>query len=243
MVLLCFALVFSLTACSTSESASETSEESETAETSSSTNGSADISDAIDGSTTSDESAIPLGQWAAVTNYATADETYHTIYVRATKVTSYSEDEAYIQEAIDLNNENASDWGQIDLEDYTLPDDVEWCVLDYEVYVPDDFPSALDDGSINEPSMSLSATNIGGGGVPSNDGASSYIGLGSNKEDLETYTSDEVFMPGSTYTFKMLFAMVTGYQDYVFDMTTYYDGTTSDEASTDTMYHVYFANQ
>ena len=114
----CFILAFSLTACSTNESTSETSQgsesvseaeetETETVSTSSQVSGSADISDAIDGSTTSDESAAPLGQWVAVGNYATADSAYHTVYVRVTKVTTYSEDEAYIQAAIDLNNENS----------------------------------------------------------------------------------------------------------------------------------------
>ncbi len=288
-VLLCLALIFSLTACgssgsdtssesSQSESVSETSEESEAiseseveeeieeteeteeveetsessevtetseaSETSSSASGSGDdISDAIDGSTTSEESAIPFGKWAAVTCYSTADSTYHTVYVRMTKITAYSEDEAYVQEAIDLNNENSYDWGQIDLssEDYQVPDDVDWYLLDYEVYLPEDFPTT--EYGVYLSSMYFSESNIGGGGIPSNDGVTSYIGLGSNNIDLEVYSDDEEFMPGNTYAFKTLFTMVIGYQDYVFEMNTYYDGTTSDDMSVDTMYYVYFANQ
>ena len=246
-------LAFSLAACSTSESASETSQQSESAseseleseetkasETSSQTSGSADISDAIDGSTTSDESAAPLGQWVVVTNYATADSTYHTVYVRATKVTTYSEDEAYIQEAIDLNNENSYDWGQIDLssEAYQTPDDVEWCVLDYEVYIPENFPAAFDDGGIVSPEQSFSVDNIGGGGIPSNDGMTTYIGL-TTTLDLESYASDATFTVGNTYTFKMLYRMVIGYQDYVFRLSSYPEGT-SDYSSG---YYAYFATQ
>ncbi len=225
------------------EEISESSEEEETIETSetssSASSSGVDISGAIDGSTTTDESAVPLGQWAAATMYATADSAYHTVYVRMTKVTAYSEDEAYIQDAIDLHNANASEWYQIDLEDYTLPDDVEWYLLDYEVYVPEDFPSSYDDGSIIEPSLDPRATNIGGGGIPSNDGASTYIGLGSYREDLEVY-ADETFLIGNTYAFKVIYAMVTGYQDYTFYIMSYPDGTTS---STGESYYVYFANQ
>ena len=52
----------------------------------------ADISSAIDGSTASEESPVPLGQWATIADYSAEDETYHNVYVRVTKVTTSTED-------------------------------------------------------------------------------------------------------------------------------------------------------
>lgn len=139
-----------------------------------------------------------------------------------------------------MNNENSYDWGQIDLssETYQTPDDVEWCMLEYEVYIPEDFPSSFDDGGIVSPEQSFSVYNIGGGGIPSSDGLSTYIGLTSTL-DLESYATDATFTIGNTYTFKMLYRMVTGYQDYVFKLSSYPDGT-SDYSSG---YDAYFAIQ
>lgn len=212
------------------EDADETDETSEQT----STVASADIADAIYGADTTDESAIPLGQWGMITRRATADKLYHTVYVRITNVTSYADDADYVQAAIDLNNENSYDWGQIDLsdDDYALPSDVQWHLLEYEIYVPESFPS--DDGTIIEPSINLWAQNIGGGGIPSADGTATYIGLGS-PIDLESYSSDTEFIPGNTYSFNVLFSMVDGYEDYVFYNTFYEDGT--DEG----MLYAYFA--
>ncbi len=212
--------------------ASEVEEETETG----STTGSADIADAIYGADTTDENAIPLGTWGEISRYSTGDGLYHTVYVRVTNVTSYADDADYVQAAIDLNNENSYDWGQIDLssDDYQLPSDVQWHLMEYEVYVPENFPSGMDDGSINEPSFSFWAENIGGGGIPSADGTSTYISLGW-PEELECYDSYTRFYPGNTYSFSTLYAMVEGYEDYVFYETFYADGTDED------MLYVYYA--
>ena len=232
---------------SSSEAAPESSESQASApeEASSSSEASApeggsavDVSSAVDASTTTDTNAVPLGQWAKTARYATEDKTYHTVYVRVNKVTTSSDDSDYVQGAVELHNTNSSDFKQIDLSALELPSDVELCVLDYEVYVPAEFPGP--DYGIVEPSMSFSQSNIGGGGIPSADGTSTYIGLGSNTEELAT-EKDPTYQPGNTYAFRSLFTMVKGYTDYVFEFTSYPEGTV--ETSADVMYHAYFANK
>ena len=54
---------------------------------------------------------------------------------------------------------------------------------------------------------------------------------------------DKTYDPGNTYSFRTLFTMVKGYEDYVFEMTSYPDGTLSDQTSGDNLYYVYFANK
>lgn len=54
---------------------------------------------------------------------------------------------------------------------------------------------------------------------------------------------DKTYEPGNTYSFRTLFTMVKGYEDYVFEMTSYPDGTLSDQTSGDNLYYVYFANK
>lgn len=215
------------------------SEEVKEPETTASEQPNADISSAIDASTTTDTAPIPFGQWAKTARYATEDKTYHTVYVRVTKVTTSSDDAEYVQSAIDLHNTNSYDFSQIDVNTLQLPSDVELCVLDYEVFVPEEFPGP--DYGIVEPNMSFSQENIGGGGIPSADGTSTYIGMGSNSEDLAT-EKEPTYQPGNTYAFRSLFTMVKGYTDYVFEFTSYPDGT-GENPETGAMYHAYFANK
>ncbi len=224
------------------ETTQELTQESDSSSETSASDSGADISSAIDGSTATEESPIPLGQWAAIADYSAEDETYHNVYVRVTKVTTSTEDAAYVQSAVDQSNTNGS-YYQIDLssEDYQVPADVEWCVLDYEVYVPDDYPSP--EYGITEPTMNFSENNIGGGGIPSADGTSTYIGLGTNNFDLQNNPSDMRFSVGNTYSFQSLFTMVKGYENYLFELSSYPDGTHGDNTSADIMYYAYFANK
>ena len=202
---------------------------------------SADISDAVDASKTTDKNPVPFGQWARIGIYATEDESYHDVYVRIKSVVMDSDDKAAIDDAIAENNEYGSDWSQIDRDELKVPDDVELGVMTYEVYVPDDFPSP--DYGMTSPHIAFSQSNVGGGGFPSADGTSTYIGLGTNGTQLETAenNSDSKFEPGNTYEFKDLFMMVKGYDDYVFKTTGYPDGTLSDDNDTVSMYDAYFA--
>lgn len=214
-------------------------EETTPAETAGSSDASlpADIADAINPEDTSDENPAAIGQWVKATRYATEDKTYHTIYVRVTGVTTETADSQKIQDAIDLNNSVCYEYAQIDRDEITLPYDVELCLLEYEVYVPEDFPSP--EYGLVTPNVGFSQGNIGGGGIPSSDGASVYIGLGSNTESLET-EEDPSYKPGNTYKFVCLFTMVQGYTNYTLSFSSYFEGTT--EISSDTSYTVYYAN-
>lgn len=210
-------------------------EETEASETKAASNDSnVDVSDAIEGSATTETEAAALNQWVKCARYATADSTYHTIYTRITKVTTQTADAAYVQEAIDLNNQNSSDYNQIDVSELKIPDDAELVVFDYDVYVPGDFPT--ESFGIVSPDMYFSARNIGGGGIPSADGSVSYIGMGS-VEDLAT-ESDPEYEVGNIYSFRGIYVMVKGYEDYQLTTTSYPDGTT--ETSSDIMYYMYF---
>lgn len=96
---------------------------------------------AIEPSETSEENLAPIGQWIKTTRYCATDKIYHTIYTRITKVVSKSEDADYVNKAIELNNSVGSDFSKIDESELKIPDDCELCVMEYEVYVPEDFPS------------------------------------------------------------------------------------------------------
>lgn len=202
-------------------------------ETSAAPASSANIADAIDAATTAEDAAAKLNQWVKTSHYATEDETYHTVYVRVTKVTTQTDDAEYVQAAIDLHNENSYEFSQIDVSEVKIPSDAELCVLDYEVYVPEEFPSP--EYGITAPDFNFSASNIGGGGIPSADGASTYIGMGS-MDGLNT-EKEPKYEVGNTYAFRSLFMMVKGYEDYVLEYTAYPDGTK--ETSADVMYHAY----
>lgn len=204
------------------------------------TDGAGSIEGAIDASQTSDTSPVPLGQWARLAVYSTEDDAYHDVYVRVTSVVTQSDDPDAIDAAIAENNELGYDFQQIDLAAAELPDDVDACLLTYEVSIPEDFPAS--ENELHDPSLMFGESNIGGGGIPALDGTT-YIGLGSNNTTLLTAknNSDTVFEPGNTYEFVDLFTMVTGYEDYVFDVTSYPDGTT--DTSADVMYTAYFASK
>lgn len=194
------------------------------------------IDAAIYGGDTAETAPAAIGQWVKATRYAVRDKTYRTIYVRVTSVTTDSDDLDYVNAAIELNNSFAPDYKKIDRAEYNLPDDVEFGVLTYEVYVPADFPSA--DYGIITPDVDFSEGNIGGGGFPSADGASVYIGLGTNTVDLETAADEPSYMPGNTYQFTCLFTMVKGYEDYFLSFTSYLEGTT--DISSDVSFVSYF---
>ena len=135
-------LAFATVACTANDATSdtdapvpeETEAPAETAAPEQPQSGNPDVSGAVDASTTTETSAVPLGQWAKTARYATEDDTYHTVYVRLNKVTTASQDEAYVQSAIELHNSCSSDFRQIDVSTFNLPDDVELCVLDYEAF-------------------------------------------------------------------------------------------------------------
>lgn len=207
----------------------ETDEESET-EAADDANAGAAVSDgdfgdieiSMDGSESTEEAPIKFGDWATIGTYSAVDSVYHNVAVRITKVTTASDDQKYIDDAIALNNDCCSGYGQIDVSQLKVPSDCELCVVDYDVHIPADFPSK--EWGVTSPSLMISVDNTDGAGIPSADGASSYIGL-SSTTGLET-EEDPDYQPGNTYSFRSLYIMVKGYDKLAYKISGYPAGTT-----------------
>ncbi len=195
-----------------------------------------DLSQARDASSSSEEDPVPLGTWAKTAIYATQDSTYHTVYVRIVRVTTQSEDENYVQTAIEANNGYGDETDRIDPAEMDIEEDAELVVLDYEVYVPEDFPTPS--YGITEPKIYFTLRNIGGGGFPNLDGTDVYLSMG-NSQEMVVREAGSVYEPGHTYGERCIYSMVKGYTDYQATYSSYPDGTSSDETSADIMYTAY----
>ncbi len=218
------------------ESEEETSDESADSKASSSEEDDfGDVTISMDGSESTEEAPVKFNEWATIGTYSPTDSAYHNIAVRITKVTTASDDQKYVDDAIALNNEYSSDFGQIDVSKLKVPADCELCIVDYEVAVPANFPT--NDWGIVAPNPSLSIENTDGAGFPSADGASTYIGL-SSTTGLTT-EEDPSYQVGNTYAFRALYIMVKGYDKIAFKTSGYPAGTTDlDDAE---RYDAYFA--
>lgn len=194
-----------------------------------------DITISMDGSESTEEAPVKFNEWATIGTYSATDSVYHNVALRITKVTTASDDQKYVDDAIALNNDCSSDFGQIDVSQLKVPSDCELCVVDYEIAIPANFPT--NDWGIVAPNFSLSVENTDGAGFPSADGASSYIGL-STTTGLEI-EEDPSYQVGNTYSFRSLYIMVKGYDKIAFKTSGYPAGTTDlDNAE---RYDVYFA--
>lgn len=203
--------------------------------------GDGDLSAAIQDSETSGEKPAPLGQWVKTCAYSSIDRAYHPIYVRVNKITTQSEDAQYIEDCVKASNANVYEFKQLDLSELKLPDDVELCLMDYDILFADSFPS--DGGIIFGSGLGMRATNPEGGGIASQDGSSTYVGMG-QVEDLsmkDTTKSVPTYQPGEVNPMQGLFAMVKGNQQYVITYQSYPEGTTSDSMSMDSMVKVFHA--
>ncbi len=194
-----------------------------------------DVSQAVDGSATSETEPVPFGSWAKVSLYATQDSTYHTVYMRIVRVTTQTVDDAYVEAAIEANDGYGAEDDRFDPAGLDVPDDGELVVLDYEVYVPADFPAPS--YGMTEPKFYFSMRNIDGGGFPSLDGSEVYVGMGT-AQDLVVRDPGETYQPGETYGERSIYAMVKGYTDYVATFSSYPDGTASEDTSAENMYTV-----
>lgn len=194
-----------------------------------------DITISMDGSESTEEAPVKFNEWATIGTYSATDSVYHNVALRITKVTTASDDQKYVDDAIALNNDCSSDFGQIDVSQLKVPSDCELCVVDYEIAIPANFPT--NDWGIVAPNFSLSVENTDGAGFPSADGASSYIGL-STTTGLEI-EEDPSYQVGNTYSFRSLYIMVKGYDKIAFKTSGYPAGTTDLDAAE--RYDVYFA--
>lgn len=206
--------------------------------TASNTDGNEIIANAIDFSETSVEKPAKLNQWVKFTRYNGFSKKYETVYVRVVKSGNRTDDKKYVDDAIALNNSVCGDYGQIKEDELKVPSDSELCVMDYEVYVPDTF--SADKYGIIAPDMDLSASNKKKGGFQSADGTLTYIGMGSITEIKTTKDSID-YDKGNTYSFRGLYIMVKGYNDYNFAVESYKEGTTS--ANADAEIKAYFARK
>ena len=78
------------------------------------------------------DSPAKLGDWVETKRYSAEDSQYHTVYYRITDIVRGAQDE--------VDAYNASD-SFVKLENLDN-DDLEYCMLTYEVYFPEDFPQA-----------------------------------------------------------------------------------------------------
>ncbi len=198
----------------------------------------ANFDNAVDGTTTSETKPAELGEWVLTTRYSTEDKRYNHVYARMLSFTTQTVDSKKLDDAIALHNSVSYDFAQIDLDEYNLPSDIEWVLCEYEVHLPADFPSP--DYGLSTIDLSLMAVNPQGGGFDSADGTSTYIGLGTNFEDLSTQ-EDEEYMPGNTYKFYTMFTMIKGNENYVLEYYTGNEGIESDDLVGNS-YKVFFAN-
>ena len=196
---------------SSSEASSQTSSASESSstpveeeETSSAPSSPASAPEDIEPVETSIDSPAQLGQWVEATRYSAVDKAYHTVYCRITNVVRGAQDE--------VDAYNAEDHVVVlsDLEDENL----EYCMIEYEVYFPEDFPQQ--DYGITSVDMNFSVQSPDGGGIEFN--GSAYIGL-STVWDISEAPEINEFYAGQTFTEgKAIFAMVKGVSDYVFEL-------------------------
>ena len=146
------------------------------------------------------ESPAKIGEWVKTMKQSSADYQYHTVYYR---VTGVERDDAKVLAAV----EEADTL----FEPETLDEHLEYCMLTYEVYFPEDFPQA--DYGITSVDMDFGIENPDGGGIEK-DGVA-YIGLSSVWDISEAPEINE-FYAGDTFTEgKAIFAMVKDVSGYV----------------------------
>ncbi len=183
-----------------------------------------DLVASVDAETTSDTDAVPLGEWAKTTIYSAQDETYRTVYVRVVKVTTESEDKEYVSSAIELNNRCGQEEDRIDRDEMEIADGSELVVVDYDVYIPAEFPAPS--YGMPEPMLILSTREINESGM----------GL---TTQLAVRDSSESYHAGGAYRERSLYTMKKEKTNYVIAYSTYPVGTPGDETSADNMYTAY----
>lgn len=217
VVLLTFVLVLCFASCGIGENTAKIDKVKEVTDKSV-------FENAINAADAKKENPAELNKWVKITDYSGKDQTYHNIYLRVTKVTTETDDNKYVEDAVKLHNSFSDKNKQINIKNPKLSDEGEWCVMDYEVYIPDDFPAY--DGKITEPNISFDVTSLG----DSSDGASAIIsfGLGTQK-DLQVGEKTEKCDIGKIYSYRFLYAMAKGNKDYSFTHSIYPEGTKYNE--------------
>lgn len=193
-----------------------------------------DLGKAVKAADTKLEKPAALGQWVEMTQKSLEDFKYHTAYVKVTKVTSASEDKKYVNSCIAENNKNGSNVEQIDVSKMRMPDDVEVTIVDYDIYIPGEFPESS--YGISEPKVEFKAKSLTGGGFPATDGKHQYLGMGNVGHIM--MPEDAKYEAGRTYSFKGYFAMVKGYKNFVMNCALYPDGGDTSSKTSDVFFAV-----
>ena len=157
---------------------------------------------------TSIEQPAKIGEWVETMRYSATDKANHTVYYRVTDIVRGAQAE------VDAYNAEDHVVKLTALEN----DDLEYCMVKYEVYFPADFPQ--EDYGITSVDINFGIESPDGGGIEAN--GVSYIGL-STVWDISESPEINEFYAGSTFTEgKAIFAMVKGVSDYVLQAS-YYD--------------------
>ncbi|MDO4572758.1 MAG: hypothetical protein Q4C13_05260, partial [Clostridia bacterium] len=159
---------------------------------------------------TSLDAPAKIGEWVETECYSAVDSAYHTAYYRVTNIVRGA------QSAVDAYN--AADHAVVfpALEDEAL----EYCMIEYEVYYPADFPQA--DFGITNVDIDFSVKSPTGGGIEAN--GLVYIGL-STVWDISERPEINEFYAGQTFSAgRAIFAMVKGVNAYVLEAAYYDDG-------------------
>lgn len=174
------------------------------------------------------ENAIPLNMWLQTTMYSYATNTYETVYVRIVNIITYSEAPDYVQERINIHN-NLMYAGVTDKEVrpdiyFSADTSMEYCIFEYEVYIPESFPVG---GSDTFAYQQLPFFRV----ETAEDFSDFYDGEGLVYEEGECILllSDEIFLLDDfahkeTYTFQYCYLMRKDYTDYMFRKYCVYKG-------------------
>jgi len=150
------------------------------------------------------ESPAAIGEWVESKRYSPEDSAYHTIYYRITNIDPGEPAQAAVDK---YNSED-----HVTVFEEIQDDDLEYCLLTYEVFFPEDYPAA--DYGITSADINFSARSPEGGAI-SVDGVT-YIGLGQAYEVSPSIDIDTLF-PGDTWTGQAVFAMVKDFNDYIIE--------------------------
>ena len=154
----------------------------------------------------SKESPAKIGDWLETKKYSAVDKEYHTVYYRITDIIRYNDE---VQSELDAWNNS----GSIRVFEPLENDVLEYCLIKYETYFPEEFPQQ--DWGITSTDIRFSITSPTGGGIKANGKA--YIGL-SSVYDISRNIEINEFYAGETFKDgKAVFAMVKGVSDYVIE--------------------------
>lgn len=182
----------------------------------------ADLDKAVKADDTKLEKPAKPGQWVETTIISLEDYKYHTVYVKVTKVTGMAEDKEYVNSCISEHNTNTANLDKIDVAKLKLPDDVEIAFVDYDIFVPGDFPESS--YGISEPKIEFKAMNMKGGDIPASDGKHVYMNIGRGGAAAMPENAD--YEAGKTYSLKGYFTMVKGYKGYALSVPSFPNGGT-----------------